>query len=92
MHLGDLKRKKVLQNNDNIKVLDISSLKWESIVKYTEFVKEKDLFTYNKHIDFGKKYFDIDKIYVNDELYNKYLINPLEYAIRYYDKFSERDW
>lgn len=60
VHLGDLKRKRVLQNNDNIKVLDISSLKWENIIKYTEFVKEKNLFKYNRHIDFGKKYFDID--------------------------------
>ena len=92
MHLGDLKRRRVLQNNDNIKVLDISSLKWENIIKYTEFVKEKNLFKYNRHIDFGKKYFDNDKKYINNDFYDRYLNKPLEYAINHYEDKIERLW
>ena len=92
VHLGELKRKKVLQNNDNIKVLDIASLKWENIIKYTEFTKEEDFFMYNMHIDFGKKYFDNDKKYINNDFYDRYLNKPLEYAINHYEDKIERLW
>ena len=47
---------------------------------------------YNMHIDFGKKYFDNDKKYIDNEFYNRYLKKPLEYAINHYEEKIERLW
>ncbi|ADG72196.1 hypothetical protein R4K54_07890 [Brachyspira murdochii] len=58
--------------------------------KYTKFTKEEDFFMYNTHIDFGKKYFDNDKKYIDNEFYDRFLKKPLEYAIEHYEDKIER--
>lgn len=91
-HLGDLKRKKLLKNKDNIKILEIRNLEWKDIFKYIQQYDENNVFMYNQHKNLGEKYFDIDKKYLTKEFYDKYLKKPLEYAIKHYGDNIERLW
>ena len=86
------KKKKLLKNKDNIKILEIRNLEWKDIFKYIQQYDENKVFMYNQHKNLGEKYFDIDKKYLTKEFYDKYLKKPVEYAIKHYGDNIERLW
>ncbi|MEI0495083.1 hypothetical protein R4J09_06640 [Brachyspira intermedia] len=89
VHLGAVKR--YININSEVQFMDIHKLNNKDILKYIKNnVEEEDHKITLSNLTI--KYFDKDKKYLTKEFYNKYLKNPLEYAIKNRDKFIKRLW
>ena len=80
VHLGNIKRKVNISDDDIIKFNDIKYMSSEEFLNKINKLLEDDFSRYNRE-QFIIKYFDKDRNYLSEDFYNKYIKDILEYAI-----------